>query len=260
METRADPVGRGQKGGDDGAEPGRLTAKGLRPLPPRQDLSSAANYLWMLTGDEPSTEQARALEQYLMLTIDHGFNSSTFTARVIMSTGADLAAAVCGAIGALSGPLHGGAPSRALDMLDQIGTPDTAEAWIRDAIGRGERIMGFGHRVYKTDDPRSLFLRDVAQRMGGPLVDFACDVERIVVDVLAELKPGHKLYAIVEFYAGVVMNACGIPREMFTPTFASSRVIGWATHAMEQAGDNRLIRPTARYVGPPPPQPVPLAL
>jgi citrate synthase len=211
----------------------------------------------MLTGDEPSAEQARALEQYLILTIDHGFNSSTFTARVITSTGADLAAAVCGAIGALSGPLHGGAPSRALDMLDQIGTPDRADAWIRDAIGRGERIMGFGHRVYKTDDPRSLYLRDVARGLDAPLADFACDVERIVVEALAELKPGHKLYANVEFFAGVVMNACGIPREMFTPTFASSRVIGWATQAMEQAGDNRLIRPTARYVGPPPPQPVP---
>ncbi len=232
---------------------------GLEPVAPRRQLSSAANYLWMLTGEEPSAEHARALEQYLMLTIDHGFNSSTFTARVITSTGADLAAAVCGAIGALSGPLHGGAPSRALDMLDQIGTPDRAEAWIRAAIGRGERIMGFGHRVYKTDDPRSLLLRDVALGLGGPLVDFACDVERIVVEVLAELKPGHKLYANVEFFAGVVMNACGIPREMFTPTFASSRVIGWATHVMEQAGDNRLIRPTARYVGPPPPQPVPPA-
>jgi citrate synthase len=230
---------------------------GLEPLPPRDDLSAAANYLWMLTGREPSIEHARAVERYLMLTIDHGFNSSTFTARVITSTGADLAAAVCGAIGALSGPLHGGAPSRALDMLDAIGTPDRADAWIRDAIGRGERIMGFGHRVYKTDDPRSVFLRGVAQGLGGPLVDFACDVERIVVEVLAELKPGHQLYANVEFFAGVVMDACGIPREMFTPTFASSRVIGWVTHVMEQAGDNRLIRPTARYVGPPPPQPVP---
>jgi citrate synthase len=230
---------------------------GLEPVPPRADLRSAANYLWMLTGRQPSAQEARAVEQYLMLTIDHGFNSSTFTARVITSTGADLAAAICGAIGALSGPLHGGAPSRALDMLDAIGTPDRAEAWIRDAIGRGERIMGFGHRVYKTDDPRSLFLRHVARTLGGPLVDFACDVERIVVDVLAELKPGHQLYANVEFFAGVVMDACGIPRQMFTPTFASSRVIGWATQAMEQAADNRLIRPTARYVGPPPPQPVP---
>jgi citrate synthase len=231
---------------------------GLEPLPPRGDLSAAANYLWMLSGEEPSTEHARAVEQYLMLTIDHGFNSSTFTARVITSTGADLASAVCGAIGALSGPLHGGAPSRALDMLDAIGSPDRADAWIRHAIGRGERIMGFGHRVYKTDDPRSLFLRDVARSLGGPLADFACDVERIVVDVLAELKPGHQLYANVEFFAGVVMDACGIPRSMFTPTFASSRVIGWAAHVMEQAADNRLIRPTALYVGPPPPQPVPL--
>ncbi|HVC69077.1 MAG TPA: citrate/2-methylcitrate synthase [Acidimicrobiales bacterium] len=232
---------------------------GLEPVPPRDDLATAANYLWMLTGRQPSTEQARAVERYLMLTIDHGFNSSTFTSRVITSTGADLAAAVCGAIGALSGPLHGGAPSRALDMLDAIGTPDRADAWIRHAVERGERIMGFGHRVYKTDDPRSVFLRSVAQGLGGPLVDFACDVERIVVNLLSELKPDHRLYANVEFFAGVVMDACGIPRQMFTPTFASSRIIGWATHVMEQAADNRLIRPTARYVGPPPPQPVPSA-
>jgi citrate synthase len=231
----------------------------LEPLPPRDDLSSAANYLWMLTGKEPTPEHTRAIEQYLMLTIDHGFNSSTFTARVITSTGADVAAAICGAVGALSGPLHGGAPSRALDMLDAIGTPDRAEPWIRAAVERGERIMGFGHRVYKTDDPRSLFLRNVARELGAPLADFACDVERTVVQVLAELKPGQRLYANVEFFAGVVMDACGVPREMFTPTFASSRVIGWTTQAMEQAGDNRLIRPTARYVGPPPPQPVPLA-
>jgi citrate synthase len=212
----------------------------------------------MLTGAEPSAAQARAVEQYLILTIDHGFNSSTFAARVITSTGADLAASVCGAIGALSGPLHGGAPSRALDMLDQIGTPERAEAWIRDAVEHGERIMGFGHRVYKTNDPRSVFLRDVAAELDAPLAGFASQVERIVVEVLAELKPGHQLYANVEFFAGVVMDACGIPREMFTPTFASSRVIGWATQVMEQAGDNRLIRPTARYVGPPPPQPVPV--
>jgi citrate synthase len=233
--------------------------EGREPIPPRDDLGSAANYLWMLTGAEPSAAQARAVEQYLILTIDHGFNSSTFAARVITSTGADLAASVCGAIGALSGPLHGGAPSRALDMLDQIGTPERAEAWIRDAVEHGERIMGFGHRVYKTNDPRSVFLRDVAAELDAPLAGFASQVERIVVEVLAELKPGHQLYANVEFFAGVVMDACGIPREMFTPTFASSRVIGWATQVMEQAGDNRLIRPTARYVGPPPPQPVPVA-
>ena len=230
---------------------------GLQPVTPRDDLSYAANYLWMLLGEEAPDEHVRAIEQYLILTIDHGFNASTFTARVITSTGADLAAAVTGAVGALSGPLHGGAPSRALDMLDDIATPDRADAWVRRAIERGDRIMGFGHRVYKTDDPRSVFLRGVARNLGGPLVEFAEQVERTTVDVLTELKPGRQLYTNVEFFAGVVMHTCGIPRDMFTPTFASSRTIGWATQVMEQAHDNRLIRPAARYVGPPPPQPVP---
>ena len=230
---------------------------GRQPVPPRSDLSFAANYLWMLTGREAPPDHVRAVEQYLILTIDHGFNASTFTARVIASTGADLAAAVVGAIGALSGPLHGGAPSRALAMLDDIGTPDRAEAWIRQAMLRGDRIMGFGHRVYKTDDPRSVFLRGVARSLGGDLVDFAEQVERTAVEVLAELKPGRQLYTNVEFFAGVVMHTCGIPRDMFTPTFACSRTIGWTTHVMEQAADNRLIRPAARYVGPPPPQAVP---
>ncbi len=193
----------------------------------------------------------------MILTIDHGFNASTFTARVVTSTGADLAAAIVAAIGALSGPLHGGAPSRALDMLDAIGTPDRAEAYVRNAIADGERIMGFGHRVYKTDDPRSILLRSVAEQLGGPLVAFSQSVERTTVDVLAELKPGRHLYTNVEFYAGVVMHTCGIPREMFTPTFAAGRMIGWSTHVMEQASHNRLIRPAARYVGPPPPQRVP---
>jgi citrate synthase len=227
------------------------------PIDPHPELPYAANYLYMLSGEVPEPDHARAVEQYMISTIDHGFNASTFTARVITSTGADLGAAVVGAIGALSGPLHGGAPSRALDMLDTIGTPDRAEPWIRNAVESGGRIMGFGHRVYKTDDPRSLMLRGVAERLGGDLVDFAKNVERTVVDTLAELKPGRNLYTNVEFYAGVVMNSCGLPREMFTPTFASSRMIGWCTHILEQAADNRLIRPSASYVGPPPPQPVP---
>ena len=174
-----------------------------------------------MTGRRPHAAQVRAIEQYMILTIDHGFNASTFTARVITSTGADLAAAIVGAIGALSGPLHGGAPSRALDMLDEIGTPDRAEPWIRDAVKRGDRIMGFGHRVYKTDDPRSRLPARVAKWLGGALVDFAAQVERTTVDVLAELKPGRELYTNVEFFAGVVMHTCGIPREMFTPTFAA---------------------------------------
>ena len=232
---------------------------GEAPLEPRDDLGHAADYLYLLTGEVPSAEHARAVEQYLALTVDHGFNASTFTARVVTSTGADLAAAVTAAIGALSGPLHGGAPSRALDLLDAIGTPERAEPFLREAVGRGERLMGFGHRVYKTDDPRSLLLRRVAGELGGPLVELARSVEETAVYVLAELKPGRRLYTNVEFYAGVVMHSCGIPRELFTPTFAVGRTVGWCAHVLEQAAHNRLIRPSARYVGPPPPQPVPTA-
>jgi citrate synthase len=231
--------------------------QGQEPIDPHPDLPYAANYLYMLTGEEPAAEIARAVEQYLISTIDHGFNASTFTARVITSTGADLGAAVVGGIGALSGPLHGGAPSRALDLLDAIGTPENADPYIRRAVEQGDKIMGFGHAVYKTDDPRSLMLRDVAARIGAEKAPFANQVERTVVDVLAELKPGRDLYANVEFYAGVVMDHCGLPRDLFTPTFASSRVIGWCANILEQAADNRIIRPSARYVGPPPPQPVP---
>jgi citrate synthase len=211
----------------------------------------------MLTGMPPEPEDARAIEQYLILTVDHGFNASTFTARVIASTGADLGASIVGAIGALSGPLHGGAPSRALDTLDAIGTPDNAAAWVRPRVAAGERIMGFGHAVYKTEDPRSVMLRGVAERQGGPLVEFAKQVENTVVATLAELKPGRDLYSNVEYYAGVVMELCGVPRDMFTPTFVCSRIIGWCANVLEQAADNRIIRPSARYVGPQPPAPVP---
>ncbi len=236
----------------------RLRA-GQAPVEPHDDLGYSANYLYMRNGEVPDAEHARAIEQYQISTIDHGFNASTFTARVVTSTGADLGSAVVAAIGALSGPLHGGAPSRALDMLEAIGTPDRAEAWVRHAVETGGRLMGFGHRVYKTDDPRSVMLRGVAERLGGEKFEFARQVEKTVVDVLAELKPGRNLYANVEFYAGVVMDRCGLPGDLFTPTFASSRVIGWCANVLEQAADNRIIRPSARYVGPPPPQPVPPA-
>ncbi|NUU24906.1 MAG: citrate synthase/methylcitrate synthase, partial [Streptomycetaceae bacterium] len=216
-----------------------------------------ANYLHMATGAEPDADRARAVEAYLVSTIDHGFNASTFTGRVIASTGADLASCVTGALGALTGPLHGGAPSRALDTLDAIGTPDRARAWITDRVLAGERIMGFGHAVYRTEDPRARMLRGIAYRLGGPLVDFAAQVEREVVAVLADLKPGRELHTNVEFWAGVVMELCGLPRGLFTPTFAASRVVGWTTHALEQAADPKIIRPAARYTGEPAPQPVP---
>ncbi|MGW5331166.1 citrate synthase [Streptomyces bauhiniae] len=231
--------------------------QGLEPVEPRIDLSYAANYLYMLTGEEPETRQARAVEQYLISTIDHGFNASTFTARVIASTGADAAACLVGALGALSGPLHGGAPSRALDTLDAIGTPDRIDPWVRERVLAGDRIMGFGHAVYRTEDPRSRMLREIALGFGGPRVDFAVQVERHVEAILAELKPGRELHTNVEFYAGVVMELCGLPGEMFTPTFAAGRVVGWSANILEQAADPKIIRPVARYVGPEAPVPVP---
>ncbi|MGW7575000.1 citrate synthase [Streptomyces sp. NPDC054765] len=232
--------------------------QGHQPIEPRADLGYAANYLYMLTGDEPEPDRVRAIEAYLISTIDHGFNASTFTARVIASTGADLAACLVGAVGALSGPLHGGAPSRALDMLDAIGTPDRIDPWIRDRVLSGDRIMGFGHSVYRTEDPRSRMLRGIAEQFGGPLVDFAVQVEARVEELLAELKPGRELHINVELYAGVVMELCGLPREMFTPTFCAARVVGWSANILEQAEESKIIRPAARYVGPPPPQPLPV--
>ncbi len=232
-------------------------SRGKEPIEPDPSLPTGANYLYMLTGEVPSPERARAIERYLSLTVDHGLNASTFTARVVASTGADLAAAVSAGMAALSGPLHGGAPSRALDTLDAIGRPERAEAYIRAAIESGERIMGFGHRVYKTPDPRAELMKATARELGGELVTFAEEVEATVVRLLKELKPDRQLYTNVEFYAGVVMELCGIPRPMFTPTFAVSRTVGWCAHVLEQVGDNRLIRPSSRYVGPPPPKPVP---
>jgi citrate synthase len=231
--------------------------QGLEPVAPRDDLPYAANYLYMLTGEEADPARVRAVESYLISTVDHGFNASTFTARVIASTGADLAACLVGAIGALSGPLHGGAPSRALDTLDAIGSPDRIDGWLREHILAGDRIMGFGHPVYRTEDPRSRMLKGIARGIGGDLVDFAVRVESRAEAILAELKPGRELHINVEFFAGVVMELCGLPREMFTPTFAAARVVGWSANILEQAEDSKIIRPAARYVGPPPPRPVP---
>jgi citrate synthase len=187
-----------------------------------------------------SAELVQAVERYLVATVDHGFNASTFTARVVASTGADLAAAVVAA-------------------LDEICAPDRIGGWVRGKLAAGERIMGFGHAVYTTEDPRARMLRETARDLGGDLVDFACAVEERVVAILAEAKPDRPRYVNVEFYAGVVMALCGIPRAMFTPTFAVSRVVGWAANVLEQAAERRIIRPAARYVGPPAPQPVPVS-
>jgi citrate synthase len=227
-------------------------AHGLPAVEPDATLGHAAAYLHLTTGVRPTPEQARAVEQYLVLTLDHGFNASTFVARVVASTGADVADAVCAALGALAGPLHGGAPSRALDALDAIGTPDRAPDWVRSEVAAGRRIMGFGHAVYRAPDPRSGLLREVAEGLGGELVERAVAIETEILVTLAELKPGRPLPSNVEFYAGVVMETAGLPRDMFTPTFAVSRTAGWCAHIVEQAGTGKLIRPGSRYVGPPP--------
>jgi len=232
---------------------------GLDPVAARTDLPLAADYLRMVHGTEADPDHVRAIEQYLVLGLDHGFNASTFTARVVTSTGTDLGSAVVAALGALLGPLHGGAPSRSLDTLDAIGDPANAADWVRATVAAGGRVMGFGHAVYRTEDPRCVLLREIAEGLGGDLVERAVAVEAEVERTLAELKPGRPLKANVEWYAAVVMAGCGLDRSLFTPTFAASRVIGWCAHALEQAAEGRLIRPSSRYVGPPAPEPVPPA-
>ncbi|MGV9670695.1 citrate/2-methylcitrate synthase [Gordonia sp. NPDC003504] len=225
---------------------------GESPTEPRADLGVAANWLYLISGREPTAQEARAIEHYLIATMDHGFNASTFTARVIASTGADVFAAVCGALGAFSGPLHGGAPDRALDALDEIAAHGDARTWAAEQVAAHRRIMGFGHAVYRTADPRSMMLRAIALGFGGPLVERAVAAEEAITEVLAQAHPEQPRYANVEFYAGVVMECCGVPRSMFTPTFAVSRMVGWCANILEQAQSRKIIRPAARYVGPSP--------
>ena len=225
--------------------------QGLELIPPRAHLDHGSNYLYMITGNEPTAAQRTMINVYLVLLADHGMNASTFTARVITSTGSDLYSAVTGAIGALKGPLHGGAPSKVLDMLDAVGTPENAETWIRGALARKERLMGFGHRVYKTTDPRAEILRETARAYSEPeLFRLAQTVEDRALEILHETKPEQRLYTNVEFYSAAVMHAVGLPRDLFTATFAASRTAGWTAHILEQAADNRLIRPDVEYTGP----------
>jgi citrate synthase len=220
----------------------------------RADLSHAANYLYLLNGKVPTPSHVRALDAYMVLTADHGMNASTFTARVIASTLSDLVSSVTGAIGALKGPLHGGAPAKVAEMLEAIGTQEQAEPWLRGALGRGERIMGFGHRVYKAEDPRAVALRKLAGQLASQKdaqwLALAHHVEDVALHLLEEYKPGHKLYTNVEFYAAAVLRGVELPSDLYTPTFAASRIVGWTAHVLEQVRDNRLIRPAAEYAGP----------
>jgi citrate synthase len=227
-------------------------SRGLPIFEPDPGLSHAADYVRMITGITPEPRLARAVETYLLLTLDHGFNASTFTARVVTSTGAGTGSALSAAVGALSGPLHGGAPSRVLDMLDEIGDPANAEAWAEGQLARGDKIMGFGHAVYRADDPRSLLLAEVAAGLGGELVDRAREVEARLLSVLRRWRPDAVIVTNVEYYAAVVLHLAGIPQELFSPTFATARSFGWAAHVLEQAAANKIMRPSARYVGPEP--------
>lgn len=219
---------------------------------PRFDLSHVAHYLYLLQGKVPNPAHVRALEAYFVLTAEHGMNASTFTARVVTSTQSDLISAIVAAIGALKGPLHGGAPSGVERMLDEIGGEDRIESWIRDRLEQGERLMGFGHRIYKTEDPRAAALREIAVRLAAeePWFRLAVQVEKEALRLLEEYKPGRRIYTNVEYYAAAIFRAVGLPKELFTPTFICSRIIGWAAHAMEQAARNRLIRPDSVYIGP----------
>ena len=227
---------------------------GQEPIAPDPALGYAANYLYMLTGEEPSTAQVRGLETYLNTVIDHGLNASTFAARVIIATDTDLTSAVVGALGALKGPIHGGAPGPALDMVFAIGQLDRADHYLRAKLEAGERLMGFGHRIYKVRDPRAEVLAHAAEimfRAGGDtaLYELAKGVEAKAVALLAEYKPGRNLQTNVEFYTALLLHGLGLETDLFTPTFALSRAAGWLAHCFEQQATGRLIRPQSRYIG-----------
>lgn len=228
--------------------------QGQEPVAPRSDLGQTASFLYLLDGTEPDPERVRGLETYANTVSDHGLNASTFTARVIVSTQSDLISAITGAVGALKGPLHGGAPGPALDMVFEIGTADRAEAVLREKLDRGERLMGFGHRVYKVRDPRADVLAAAAERFyqrGGDeaLYELARSVEATALRLLRERKPDRRLDTNVEFYTALLLHGLGLPTQLFTPLFAVGRVAGWTAHALEQLATGRLIRPQSEYVG-----------
>jgi citrate synthase len=225
---------------------------GKEPIPSDPSLDLVAGFLYQLTGEPPEPATARALDAYFIVGAEHGFNASTFTARIITSTRSDIASAVTGAIGTMKGPLHGGAPSEVVDQLAQVGSADHAEAWVREALARGERLMGFGHRVYRAYDPRAAALRKVAEGMEHKpdWLQLAIEVEDVVLRVLAEKHPDRPLKTNVEYYAAPVLMGVGLSPDLFPATFSLARHAGWTAHVLEQAAANRLIRPDVNYVGP----------
>ena len=225
---------------------------GKDPIDPDPSLDLTTGFLYQLTGERPDPGTARALDAYFIVGAEHSFNASTFTARVITSTRSDVASAVAGAIGTMKGPLHGGAPSEVVDQLAQVGSVEHAEEWVRDALARGERLMGFGHRVYRAYDPRAAALRKVAEGMEHKpdWLQMAIEVEDVALRVLAEKHPERPLRTNVEYYAAPVLMGVGLAPDLFPATFSLARHAGWTAHALEQAANNRLIRPDVNYVGP----------
>ncbi len=228
----------------------RLRA-GQEPIEPDPSLDFAEGFLYQLNGVRPDPGTAAALDAYFVVGAEHGFNASTFTARVIMSTRSDLASAVTGAIGTMKGPLHGGAPSEVVEQLHKVGSAEHAEQWLNEALDRHERLMGFGHRVYRAYDPRAAALRKVVEAMPSPpeWLQLAIAVEDVALRVLAERYPDRPLKTNVEYYAAAVLQGVGLAPDLFPAAFSLARHAGWTAHALEQAADNRLIRPDVRYVG-----------
>jgi citrate synthase len=228
---------------------------GVEVVPPKPEHGLAQGFLYMLEGKEPEQHRIDLLNAYLVAVSEHGLNASTFTGRYVISTGSDMVSALTAAIGALKGPRHGGVPGPVLDMLQAIGTPDRADAYIRKELSEGRRIMGFGHRIYKVRDPRAAILSDAVEKMARDtgdraLLDFTRAVEETTVKVLAEVKPGRDLYANVELYAAIILHAVDVPPELFTPMFAVGRTAGWTAHMIEQLAETKITRPESVYVGP----------
>jgi Citrate synthase len=228
--------------------------EGEPPVEPDPDLSHAANYLYMLTGRSPGEAAVRGLETYLNTVVDHGLNASTFAARVVVSTESDVGSAVTAAVGALKGPLHGGAPGPVLDMLQEVHEAGDPESFVRERLAAGERLMGFGHRVYRVRDPRAAVLSAAAEQFyeasgNKAFFETVTSFEEVAVDALAEHKPDRRLDTNVEFYTATLLHGVGVPRDLFTPTFAVARAGGWTAHCREQLDDNRLMRPRSHYVG-----------
>jgi citrate synthase len=223
----------------------------LEPIDPDPKLDIVSGFLYQLTGQQPDKATARALDAYFIVGAEHGLNASTFTARVITSTRSDIASAVSGAIGAMKGPLHGGAPSEVVEQIHKVGSPEHAEQWVREALARGERLMGFGHRVYRAYDPRAAALRKVVEAMPTKpdWLELAIKVEDVALRVLEEKYPDRPLKTNVEYYAAAVLQGVGLKPDLFPATFALARHAGWTAHVLEQASSNRLIRPDARYIG-----------